>query len=243
MSDLEFSIVSAEPKMHAASPTIRFVLHIRHGELAMAMDGASFARAQDVLEPTGPPPSSVEAIVLRVQIRLEPQWRTYTDAEKPLLEDLFGTPDRWGTTLRALSWADVPVMVPAFTGQTQADVNVPCTYDFDFAAARYFSALEDGDIPLRFFFSGSIFRTGESGFSAERVSWSSECAYRMPYTVWRDAMRACYGEAVVLRIDRETFEHLQRVRAETGARSWDEVILSRHGELVEPPPSLVEGSP
>jgi hypothetical protein len=221
MSDLDFSIVSAEPVRHAASPTIRFALRIRHGDVT---------RHGELAEPRAELVEAIEALVLRVQLRIEPQWRSYSDAEKPLLNDLFGTPDRWGTTLRALSWADVPVMVPAFTGETEASVNVPCTYDFDVTAARYFSALEDGEIPLRFLFSGSIFHHGDAGFSSERISWSSECAYRMPHRVWRDAMRACYGDSVLLRIDRETFEHLQRIRASTGAQSWDEVLL-------------VEGSP
>jgi hypothetical protein len=215
MSDLFFSITGAEPKRHVAAPTIRFVLHIRHGE--PTRHG----------EPVEPRPSSVEAIVLRTQIRIEPQWRTYTDAEKPLLRDLFGTPDRWDKTLHALAWADVPVMVPGFTAETQVDVNVPCTYDFDVTASRFFSALESGHIPLRFLFSGSIFRDGGNAFSAERVSWSSECVYRMPHEVWRDTMRVYYGDAAFIRIDRETFAYLQRLRAETGATSWDEVIRQR----------------
>jgi hypothetical protein len=201
MSDLTFSIVGVEPKLHAASPTIRFILQI-------GGEGA-------------------EAIVLRTQIRIEPQWRSYSDAEKPLLRDLFGTADRWDKTLHALAWADVPVMVPAFSGETLVDVNVPCTYDFDVTATRFFSAVEAGHIPLRFLFSGSIFRNGAQAFSVDRVSWSSECAYRMPHDVWRDAMRAYYGNSVVLRIDRETFEYLQRLRAETGATSWDEVLRLR----------------
>jgi hypothetical protein len=191
MSDLTFSIAGAEPALHAASPTIRFALKISD-------DG-----------------EQIEALVLRSQIRIEPQWRSYTDAEKLLLRDLFGTTDRWNKTLHALAWADVPVMVPAFSGETQVNVHVPCTYDFD---------VEGGNIPLRFLFSGSVFRAGANAFSAERISWSSECAYRMAYEVWRDAMRACYGDSALIRIDRETFEYLQRLRAETGATSWDEVI-------------------
>lgn len=203
MTDLQFSVINALPKLHAASPAIRFVLQIRSGE-------------------------GIEALLLRTQIRIEPQWRAYSEAEKPLLRDLFGTPDRWEKTLHALAWADVPVMVTAFTGETQADVNVPCTYDFDVTASRFFSALEGGHIPLRFLFSGSIFRNGANAFSTERVSWSSECAYRMPYEVWDDTMRAYYGDSALIRIDRETFEYLQRLRAETSATSWDEVIITRH---------------
>ncbi len=241
MSDLAFSVLAAEPKLHCASPTIRFVLQISHPEVSKDPERSVSAErnASRRARPEGAE-ERIEAIILRTQIRIEPQWRTYTDAEKPLLNDLFGTPDRWDKTLHALAWADVPVMVPAFTGETQVDVNVPCTYDFDVTATRFFSALESGSIPLRFLFSGSIFRSGEEAFSVERVSWSSECAYRMPYEVWRDTMRAYYGDSVLLRIDRETFEHLQRIRAETCATSWDEILC--HPEPVEGPRATSRGT-
>lgn len=202
MSDLRFSILSSAAKQHAAVPTITFRLALRHA----------------------PGDKSVEAMVLRTQIRIEPQWRSYNAEEQKLLADLFGTPERWHKTVHALAWADVPVMVPAFSVETEVDVNVPCTYDFDVSATRFVTALDGGEMPLRFLFSGSIFYHGNNGFSVERVSWSSECAYRMPVEVWRDAMRACYGESVVIRVTNETFEALQRRRIETGATSWDEVL-------------------
>lgn len=199
MSELQFAVTGADAKRHTAIPTIVFHLRIRHRE-------------------------RIEAIVLRTQIRIEPQWRPYDEGEKTLLGDLFGTPDRWDTTLRALSWADVPVMVPAFEDETSVEVNVPCTYDFDVTATRYFSALNNGDIPLRFLFSGSIFRHSENAFSTEMVPWSSECAYRLPFEVWRSAMNACYGNSVAILIDRETFDQLHRRRIETSATSWDDIV-------------------
>jgi hypothetical protein len=210
VNDFQFSVVDAQAKTHAASPTIRFTLAIR-------CEGAP-----------------VEAIVLRTQIRIEPQWRSYEAAEQELLVDLFGTPDRWNTTLHVLAWADVPVMVPAFDGETQVGVAVPCTYDFDVPATRFFSALSGGEIPLRFLFSGSIFRRADQSFTVEMVSWSSECGYRMPLQVWRSAMNACYGDSALLRLDREMFERLQRVRAKIGAHTWEQTfahLLTDYGEL------------
>ncbi len=200
MSELLFSVIDAQPKRHAASPTIRFRLRI---------SGAS--------EP-------IEAMVLRVQIRIEPQWRSYETGEQSMLNDLFGTPDRWNKTLHALSWADVPLMVPAFTGETQVDLHVPCTYDFDLAATRFFNALGGGEVPLQLFFSGSIFRHATQSFAVEMLSWNCECAYRMPLQVWRAAMESCYGDSAMLRIDRETFERLSRVRAANGFTSWEQTL-------------------
>ena len=38
---------------------------------------------------------------------------------------------------------------------------VVCTYDFEVVSVKYFSALGDGDIPLTFLFSGTIFYEGD----------------------------------------------------------------------------------
>jgi uncharacterized protein DUF6084 len=199
MTDLRFTIEDSGPKRFAAIPTVAFRLRIETSE-------------------------PLEALVLRVQIRIEPQWRDYDGTEKPLLVDLFGTPDRWGTTLRSFSWADISVTVPSVLESIAIDVPLACTYDFDVAATRFLSGLGSGEVPLRFLFSGAIFRTADTGFSSERVSWSSECAYRMPVRTWREAMSACYGDDALVRIKRETLEQLHRYRALSGATSWDQVL-------------------
>jgi hypothetical protein len=199
MTDLGFSIEGAKPKLYAAQPAIAFRLRIETSE-------------------------PLEALVLRVQLRIEPQWREYNGAEQTLLSELFGTPERWNTTLRAFSWADVSLTVPGFEESITAEVPVACTYDFDVTATRFLNALGSGEIPLRFLFSGAIFRDGGSGFSTERVSWSSECAYHMPVEVWREALNACYGDDALIRVKRETLERLHRHRALSGATSWDEVL-------------------
>ncbi|MFN2449011.1 MAG: DUF6084 family protein [Candidatus Baltobacteraceae bacterium] len=202
MSGLAFSVLGVTAKQYAAVPALLFRLRIAC---------------------TGEP---VEAIALRVQIRIEPQWRSYSAQQEPLLEELFGTPDRWGKTLHALSWADVPLMVPAFAAQTEIELPVPCTFDFDVAANRFLNALDGGEIPLRFFFSGSVFRRAAQGFSGEPVSWSCESAFGMPLSAWHQAMQACYGDSALIRVDAQTFRELHRYRAAAGAHSWDAAFAS-----------------
>ncbi len=197
MSGLRFTVTQAQAQQRAALPTIVFRLRIE-------CDG----------EP-------IEAMVLRAQLRIEPQWRAYDAQQQALLNDMFGTPERWDKTLHTLSWADVPVVVPAFTRHTEVNVPVACTYDFDVTATRYLSALPEGDIPLRFLFSGSVFRRAQEGFSAEQVPWECECGYRMQAGTWQDAMKACYGDAALLRVDRETFDALHAFRARSGLTSWE----------------------
>ena len=67
-----------ERLMRAAEPALRFRVRI---------------------DAAGPP---VQAILLRCQIRIEPARRRYTATEQARLLELFGTPERWGQTLRSL---------------------------------------------------------------------------------------------------------------------------------------------
>jgi len=204
---LTFAITGARAKPNAASPTVSFEVCVASSE-------------------------RVEAMVLRAEVRIEPQWREYGPQEQQLLDDMFGPPERWGSTLRTFAWADVPAIVTGFENETHTTVDVPCTYDFEVTATRFFQALKSGDVPVRILFSGAIFYAGANGFWCERVPWSAEAAYRMPLCVWRDAMQSCYGTDAVLRVKAETLERLHRMRALHGVLSWDALFdrLSGVGE-------------
>ena len=75
-------------------------------------------------------------------------------------EELFGTPERWGATTHSFPWAQVDVLVPGFTGATSFVLQVPCSYDLELAAAKYFYALPDGAAPLSFFKATGFFVPG-----------------------------------------------------------------------------------
>ena len=47
--------------------------------------------------------------------------------------------------------------VTGFTGATEIDLPVACTYDFEVAAAKYFHSLDGGEIPIVLLFSGTVF--------------------------------------------------------------------------------------
>src|SRR6201999_92493 len=98
-------------------------------------------------------------------------------------------PDRWGKTLASMLWAHATLVVPPFLGSTTVDLPVPCTYDFNIAAAKYFHGLEDGDVPLTFLFSGTIFYAGDDGaLQISQISWEKEANYRLPIRVWKEMM-------------------------------------------------------
>ena len=47
-----------------------------------------------------------------------------------------------------------------------------CSYDFNLAATKYFAALEGGDLPLCFLFSGTIFHeAGDGALQVAQISW------------------------------------------------------------------------
>jgi hypothetical protein len=201
MAELAFECLGARPDPYAAAPTMVFRLRI--------------TEAGD---------DQVHAIALRCQLRIEPQRRGYGPVETPLLADLFGTPDRWGDTLKPLQFAAVAVMVPGFSGSTELDLPVPCSYDMEVAAHKYFASLEEGEIPLLLLFSGTVFRRGTNGFAVQQVSWDCEARHRLPVSTWRELMDRYFPGAGWLRLSRETITALQLFKADKALATWDDVV-------------------
>jgi len=100
------------------------------------------------------PPVEIDTVLLHVQIRIEPQLRKYDVPTRMRLFDLFGEPEQWSRTLHGMLWTHADVVVPRFTGRTTVTLHVPCTFDFNIAATRYFDGLTEGDVPLTLLFSG-----------------------------------------------------------------------------------------
>src|SRR5262249_23741382 len=142
----------------------------------------------------------IHAVALRCQIQIEPRRRHYVPAEEDRLFELFGEPQRWGETLRAVLWTHVALMVPGFCGSTEIDVPVACTYDFEVAGAKYLHALDTGEVPLLFLFNGTIFTKGETGFNIEPVSWESETTFRFPVRIWRALMDRYFPDSAWIRL-------------------------------------------
>ena len=93
---------------------------------------------------------------------IDPARRGYDPETRERLAELFGPPASWTPSTQGLSWARVAAVIPSFRQSATFAIEVPCTYDLEVAAAKYFYALEDGFAPLSFHFYGSIFyRTPE----------------------------------------------------------------------------------
>jgi hypothetical protein len=164
----------------------------------------------------------IQTLALRAQIQIEVTRRQYDANEQARLRDLFGGPDRWGQTLRTLLWTHAGVMVPRFTGSTVADLPVPCTFDFNVAATKYFHGLTTGDLPLCFQFSGTVFYQADDGaLQVAPISWDKEAKYRVPLKTWKDLMDVYYPNCGWLAVQRETFEKLYQYKVSAGIPTWE----------------------
>ncbi|HEY0808459.1 MAG TPA: DUF6084 family protein, partial [Pseudonocardiaceae bacterium] len=82
MTELVFDCVGARAERYAVAPTLSLTLRIAE------TDGVA-----------------VDAIALRVQIRVLPHLRRYSDDESGRLVEVFGEPSRWADTLKPLQFA------------------------------------------------------------------------------------------------------------------------------------------
>lgn len=202
MAELRFECLGARAEAHAVAPTIALRVRI-----------------------TDPAPEGVHAIALRCQLRIEPRQRQYTAAEAELLDGVFGDTSRWGETLQALQFAQISLMVPAFTGCTEIDLPVPCGYDTEVAAGAYFAALDEGEIPLLLLFSGAVFaRAAAGGFTVRPVPWHCEARCPLPVTVWRETMDHYFPGSGWLRLRTETLRALLRYKSGHAIPTWDGVV-------------------
>jgi len=211
MPELDFSVVDVVPEPYAVAPNLLARLHVeeRTGEV-------------------------VHALALRAQVRIEPQRRRYDDTEEQALLDLFGGRARFADTLKPFPWLHASTIAQGFTGSTEVDLVLPCTYDFEVSGTKYLHALRDGEIPLVFLFSGTVFTRGATGFSVTQVPWDREAQFRMPVSVWRDLMDAHFPGSQWVRMHRDTVDALGRLKHERGLTSWDDVVSTLLADTSQP---------
>jgi hypothetical protein len=176
------------------------------------------------------PDEPIHTVFLRCQIQIEATRRRYSPEDQARLRDLFGEPERWGRTLRNLHWTNACVVIPRFTGVATAELQVPCTFDFNVAATKYFGGLKNGDIPLCLMFSGTVFYADPEGaLQAAPIAWDREAKFRLPVAAWREMMDHYYPDSAWLNLRRDIFEELSRFKMERGIPTWErtfEIMLA-----------------
>ncbi|MCM2430617.1 DUF6084 family protein [Streptomyces sp. RKAG337] len=212
MSGLGFSVLDVVAEPYAVAPQLTARLRIE--------------------EDSG---ERIHAIVLRCQVRIEPQRRHYDVAEQDGLRGLFGDRERWSDTLKPFLWMQCNTTVQGFTGATEVDLALPCTYDFDVIGSRYLHALGEGSVPLTLLFSGTVFTKGTAGFGVRQVPWDCEARHQMPVTVWRRMIASYFPNSGWIRLDQDVLDRIADFRARRGLISWDETVrtlLADIGEVV-----------
>jgi hypothetical protein len=203
MPDLSFKVEGAEVAKFSASPQLAFKLRITNAD----------------------PAETVHSVALRCQIQIEVTRRRYDAEEQENLRDLFGEPDRWSQTLRNLLWTHVNVNVPPFKGETVVELPVPCTFDFNVGATKYFHGLGDGEVHLCLMFSGTIFYAAEGEhLQVSPISWEKDASFKLPVKVWREMMDSYYPNSAWLCLRRDLFERLYEYKVRHGILTWEQAL-------------------
>ena len=202
MPDLDFRVEDAEVLEFAAVPSLLFKLRIENLEE----------------EP-------VRSVALNTQIRIAATRRHYDTVEQERLLEVFGEPHRWGNTLRSLLWTHTNLQIPPFSGSTVIDMPVPCTYDLEVIGSKYFYALEDGEVPLEFLFSGTVYYAGEGGrLQIARISWEKEAEFRLPVRLWKEMMERYFPNSAWIRLRKDAFDRLYDYKVSMGLPTWEAAV-------------------
>jgi hypothetical protein len=203
VSDYEFAVLDIFAEPYAVAPQLTARLRIA--------------------EATG---QTIHAMALRCQVRIEPQRRRYDEAEQNGLRGLFGERHRWVDTLKPFLWMQCNTTVQGFTDVTEADLVLPCTYDFDVVGSRYLHALDSGTVPLTLLFSGTVFTRGSNGFGVQQVPWDCEAHYDLPVSAWREMITSYFPNTGWIRLDQDMLTALADYRAQHGLMTWEETVQS-----------------
>jgi Family of unknown function (DUF6084) len=210
--DPDFEVLSARALERAAAPTVAFRVR--------ASDGSG---------------RRLFTIAATAVISVEPSKRAYDDASRERLIELFGEPERWSSTTTSFRWAQADALVPGFSGETEFELVVPCTYDLELAAAKYFQGLGTGVAPLRFDFNGTAFYESEDGrMQVVQIPWDRSPRFELPVEVWRRAIDAVYPYRGWVPVHAETLARLERLKAERGLPTFDAVLADLLGEEAQP---------
>jgi hypothetical protein len=203
MPELNFRVTGVEPAARGLSPLLHFRLEITNS----------------------PDTELIQSVILQAQIQIQSSHRSYDDEEKEKLVDLFGTPDRWGQTLRNRLWTHANATVRPFVQTTEAVLPIQCTYDLNVLATKFFYALKEGEVPLLFLFSGTVFyATPDGRLQVQQISWDKECTYQMPVRVWQELMEHHYPNSSWISLHRDAFEKLYAYKRREGLVTWEQAI-------------------
>jgi hypothetical protein len=202
MPELRFAVEGATVVPHAATPLLALTVRVENA----------------------PPDETLQATLLACQIRIDAPLRGYAPSERDRLRDLFGEADQWHRSLRGLLWTHANATIPPFQGVARVDLHLPCSADLNAGAAKYFYALDSGQIPLTLQFSGTVFYQDGDRLQVARIPWDREATFRLEVSVWKEMMAAYYPNTAFISLRADLFDRLHRYRAAHGLPTWDHAV-------------------
>jgi len=196
VAELSFAVERVSPVIHAACPSLTFQIRIVNAGI-----------------------DRIHAIALESRIYVLPQPQRPTPSVVDRLEELFGEPSHWAESPKPMAWARASAIVPAFAGSTRFELDVPCSFDFNIAATKFFYGLEAYSVPLRFDFTGTIFGDRNNAQIAPR-----QARFDLPVAAWTDLMDAYYPHSMWLRLPRNVFQRMNQFRIENRIPTWEDVL-------------------
>ncbi|CAN5225158.1 DUF6084 family protein [soil metagenome] len=177
----------------------------------------------------------IYTIALTATIMIEPGKRSYSQSERERLFELFGTPERWAATTGGFRWAQAQTMVHPFSSEGEFGLRVPVSYDLEIASAKYFGAVEDGDVPLRFHFNGQVlYERGDGKLQAAPIPWDRSVRFQMPIEAWQRLAAEHHPHRGWIPLHTDTVARIEKLKAELGAPTFDDCltrILDKSGEI------------
>jgi hypothetical protein len=203
MPELTFQVRGAEAVRGVAEPAIALRLEISNT----------------------PADQAIQTVLLNCQIQIEAARRRYAEEEQSRLRDLFGEPERWGQTLRPIHWTNLTTTIPGFEDCIGMKLAVPCTFDFNVAATKFFHALKGETVPLTLLFSGTIFYLTPAGqLQAAPIPWNTEARFAFPVGLWKESIDLHYPNTAWLGLRRDNFDRLYEFKVRHGLATFDEAV-------------------
>ena len=126
--------------------------------------------------------------------------------------------------MKNMLWTHASIVAPAFQGSAVVDLPVPCTFDFNVAATKYFHGLGEGDVPLNFLFSGTVFYGDGEALQVAPIPWDKEARFRLPVKAWHEMMDIYYPNTAWLCLRRDVFERLHEHKVQNGIPTWEQLF-------------------
>lgn len=123
---------------------------------------------------------------------------------------------------RELHWTQATLSVGRFVERAEAELELPCGYDFAVGANRFLREHEGETVPLCVVVSGTVF-AGEP-LRALPLTGARLAYFALPVATVRAALERHYRDQAVLSLRRDVFARLERWKERRGLATWDQAM-------------------